>query len=282
MKTRGIKKLFPAQEMLEGAGVVVKRSLSGASVAETDPFLMLDELGSDDVQKYEKGFPFHPHRGIQTVTYMKRGSVVHEDSLGNCGVIEDGDVQWMTAGSGIIHQEMPRPYKGTSQGFQLWINLPHEKKMTDPKYRGITKEHIPEIRTDDAVLRVIAGKYGDKTGPVTDSATPVAYFDVALQSEKTFSYDIQNTFNAILYVYEGTITIGDDKKEINARTAVLLTEGDNISVHAKEDAQFLLFAGEPLHEPIAWHGPIVMNTEMELLEALEAYRNGTFVKGRPS
>lgn len=279
MKNRNVKKIFPATLTLEGAGVHLKRAFGYPQVPEFDPFLLLDHFGSDNPDDYLKGFPWHPHRGIETVTYMIEGEVAHEDSIGNKGVIKNGDVQWMTAGSGIIHQEMPQRYDGTSKGFQLWVNLPREHKMMDPRYRGITKNEIPEVKTDNANVKVLAGEFENTKGPVTDIVVPVIYFDVALHAKKTFTYTIPAHYTVFLYIFEAKVAIGDDEKEIGECITALTNDGDTILVSAKENARFLFIAGEPIKEPIAWYGPIVMNSEEELKTAFEEYQNGTFVKG---
>ncbi|MCH7598071.1 pirin family protein [Patescibacteria group bacterium] len=279
MNVRKIKKLFPAKPTLEGAGVRLHRGFGYEEVPLFDPFLLLDDFGSSDPQDYLPGFPWHPHRGIETVTYMIRGRVEHEDSLGNKGVIADGDVQWMTAGSGIIHQEMPQQYRGTSKGFQLWINLPRAKKMMPPRYRGILSKDIPTVERENADVKVIAGNYQGTAGPVADLAVHSVYLDVALRARQTFSCEVPSHHTVFLYVFEGSIVIGDDEV-IHESIVVLTLEGSTVSVNTRnEGARFLLIGGEPLGEPVAWRGPIVMNTDEELERAFEEYRNGTFVRG---
>lgn len=277
MDTRGvqmrtIQTIIASKPTLEGAGVRLKRVFGSYEIPTFDPFLLLDHFGSDNPDDYIKGFPWHPHRGIETVTYMMRGEVEHGDSIGNTGVIRSGDIQWMTAGSGIIHQEMPQPYKGTMMGFQLWVNLPRNRKMTEPRYRGLTRKDLVTVQKDDADITVIAGQMNDKKGPVRNLFVDVEYFDVHLAGD--FTYGTKKR-TAVLYVYEGSVTIGG--AEVSSNHGALLTEKGDIAVQG--NAKFLLVAGDPLHEPIAWGGPIVMNTQDELAKAFQELDQGTFIKG---
>jgi hypothetical protein len=269
---RSIKKIITSKPTLEGAGVRLRRIFGSDEIPAFDPFLLLDHFGSDNPDDYIKGFPWHPHRGIETVTCMIRGEVAHGDSIGNTGVIRSGDIQWMTAGSGIIHQEMPQPYKGTMTGFQLWVNLPRNRKMTEPRYRGLTKKDMVTVQKDDAEINIIAGQMSDKRGPVRDLFVDVEYFDVHLAGD--FTYGTKKR-TAVLYVYEGSVTIGGT--EVSSNHGSLLTEKGDIAVQG--NAKFLLVAGDPLHEPIAWGGPIVMNTQDELAKAFQELDQGTFIKG---
>ena len=277
---RKVKKLLERQLTIEGAGVKLKRVLGNDENSTLDPFLLLDHFGSDDPKDYIKGFPWHPHRGMETVTYMWTGEVEHGDSMGNKGVIKSGDVQWMTAGSGIIHQEMPKKYNGLMQGFQLWVNLPAKKKMTDPKYRGIEKQLIPIFQKDGAKIKVIAGKVNGTKGPVQDLAIDIEYFDIELTAGKTFEHATPKNYTVFAYVVEGSIEILG-KQAMQGQCAVL-GDGDLVKITSCNDSRFLFISGEPLNEPVAWRGPIVMNTEEELDTAFEELEAGTFIKSSVS
>ncbi len=261
---------------LEGAGVKLRRVLGNDDSSTLDPFLLLDHFGSDNPQDYIKGFPWHPHRGMETVTYMWTGEVEHGDSMGNKGVIKSGDIQWMTAGSGIIHQEMPQKYDGLMQGFQLWVNLPAKKKMIDPKYRGIVKDQIPTVQKDGIKIRVIAGKIDGTQGPVCDLAINIEYFDVELASGKTFEHATAKKDTVFAYVVEGFVEV--QGKTIAHGQCAVFGEGDFAKISSKKRSRFLFVSGEPLNEPVAWRGPIVMNTEEELDRAFEELEQGTFIK----
>jgi redox-sensitive bicupin YhaK (pirin superfamily) len=241
-----------------------------------DPFLLLDHFGSENPEDYVKGFPWHPHRGIETVTYMLNGEVEHGDSMGNSGVIKSGDLQWMTAGSGIIHQEMPRRHDGLMQGFQLWVNLPAKKKMIPPRYRGITKDQIPTLEKEGTKIKVIAGSIDNTEGPVQDLAVDVEYFDIELKAGKTLEHPTKKGRNAFAYVIHGSANSQDTQIEPERRA--LLNDGDTVRMTTQEGAHFLLITGEPLKEPIAWGGPIVMNTREQLNKAFQELDEGTFVK----
>ena len=264
------------QQTLEGAGVKVKRVLGNDQDSTLDPFLLLDHFGSDNPEDYIKGFPWHPHRGMETVTYMWTGEVEHSDNMGNKGTIKSGDVQWMTAGSGIIHQEMPKKYHGLMQGFQLWVNLPAKKKMSDPKYRGIEKEQIPTIEKDGVTVKVIAGKVDGILGPVRDLATDIEYFDVTLAAGKTFEHTTPKNYTVFAYVVEGSIDV-QDKEMLQGQCAVF-GKGDIAKISSKNGGRILFVLSEPLNEHVAWRGPIVMNTEEELEQAFEELEEGTFIK----
>jgi quercetin 2,3-dioxygenase len=241
-----------------------------------DPFLLLDHFGSDKAQDYIKGFPWHPHRGMETVTYMWTGEVEHGDSMGNKGVIQSGDVQWMTAGSGIIHQEMPKKYEGLMQGFQLWVNLPAKKKMVDPKYRGITKNQIPETQKEGAKIKVIAGKVNQTQGPVQDLEIAIEYFDVTLPPGKMFEHATAKKDTVFAYVVEGEVEV--QNRTVMQGQCVVFGEGEAVKICSEKGSRFLFVSGEPLNEPVAWRGPIVMNTEEELETAFEELDLGTFIK----
>jgi redox-sensitive bicupin YhaK (pirin superfamily) len=302
MTTRTIKKLLSATPTLEGAGVHLKRVFGFHQVRELDPFLLLDDFHSRNPADYRSGFPWHPHRGIETITYVLHGKVEHGDSLGNKGVIREGDVQWMTAGSGIIHQEMPEGDDGgLLWGFQLWANLPGSHKMMDPRYREVKASQIPVIRLGGgAEVRVIAGKVNGVTGPVQDIVTEPEYLDVTVPPGKTFVHSVERGHTVLAYVIEGNGWFDPDRDPFAyeaggaqyfefEREALIMPEhlplygnGDEIRIDAGENGvRFLLFAGKPFREPVAWYGPIVMNTREELRIAFEEFRNGTFIKFHP-
>ena len=273
---RKVEKILGSQLTLEGAGVRLKRVLGNDENSTLDPFLLLDHFGSDNPQDYIKGFPWHGHRGMETVTYMWTGEVEHGDSMGNKGVIKSGDVQWMTAGSGIIHQEMPRKYNGLMQGFQLWVNLPAKKKMTAPKYRGIEKQQIPIFLKDGAKIKVLSGKINGTKGPVQDLAIDIEYFDIELAAGKTFEHATHEIHTVFVYVVEGSIEILG-KTVLQGQCAVF-GKGNLVKITSCSKSRFLFISGEPLNEPVAWRGPIVMNTEEELNKAFEELESGTFIK----
>jgi quercetin 2,3-dioxygenase len=277
---RQILKILKSHQTLEGAGVKLKRVLGNDKGSTLDPFLLLDHFGSDNPEDYIKGIPWHPHRGMETVTYMWTGEVEHGDSMGNKGVIKSGDVQWMTAGSGIIHQEMPINYKGLMQGFQLWVNLPAKKKMVDPKYRGILKEHIPRVQKDGINIKIIAGKTDEIQGPVRDLAIDIEYFDVELDSGKTFEHKTAKKDTVFAYVVEGSVEV--QGKTIPKGQCLVFGEGNFVRIGTKNGSRFIYVSGEPLNEPVAWRGPIVMNTEEELETAFKELENGSFIKTESS
>lgn len=261
--------LFRAYQKMEGAGVLLRRVF--ANDDSTDPFLLLDHFGSDNPADYIKGFPWHPHRGIETVTYMLDGIVEHGDSMGNKGAINSGDIQWMTAGSGIIHQEMPRTTK-KMEGFQLWVNLPRKSKMIEPRYRGITRKDVPVVKSVDAYVRVISGTYGQKKGPVKDLVVDVEYLDV--DQKKGFRYKPKKGYKTMCYAYKGAGTF--NSQAIKEGAMILF---DSVpEIEAKGKVRFILASGKPLHEPIAWAGPIVMNTDEELRTAFRELDEGNFIK----
>jgi redox-sensitive bicupin YhaK (pirin superfamily) len=263
---------------IEGAGVVLTRVFGNYHAEQMDPFLLLDNFGSADPADYIAGFPWHPHRGIETVTYMLAGDVEHGDSLGNRGSIGSGDVQWMTAGSGIVHQEMPQPYDGTMRGFQLWVNLSARDKMMNPRYRGILADQIPEVKVAGATIKVVAGEIGGTRGPVRDLVIDASYFDVEVQPGSLVELPEVGENTVFAYVFEGSVFFGESHSPVDSGTLVLFEKGDSV-LFATGDAaaRFLLVSGKPLGEPIAWRGPIVMNTEKELEQAFREYREGTFL-----
>ena len=247
-----------------------------------DPFLLLDHFGSDNPADYRKGFPWHPHRGIETITYVLRGDVEHQDSLGNKGVISSGDVQWMTAGSGIIHQEMPRGDQGGSMwGFQLWANLPASHKMMDPRYRDVKSGEIPEVSTDGgAKIKIIAGTTAGTRGPAQEIIIDPDYLDVTVPAGSLFVHPTSPGYTVFAFVFLGTAYFEAQKKSLVASDhLVLFDDGDHITVTTEDEpVRFLLISGKPIREPVAWYGPIVMNTEEELRTAFEEFQNGTFIK----
>jgi redox-sensitive bicupin YhaK (pirin superfamily) len=283
-KPREVKRIVEPQIVLEGAGVRLKRSIATRTLDYLDPFLLFDHFGSDDPSDYIAGFPMHPHRGIETVTYMMAGAVNHRDSLGNKGTIGPGDVQWMTAGRGILHEEMPQGLDGRMGGFQLWVNLPARLKMTLPRYQEITSPQIPEIHREDGVqIRVIAGQTNDVRGAVTEIAADPIYLDVAIPAGGVFAQPIERGHTAFAYLFVGEgifgITGSGGGQVVSHPRLVVLTDGDYVEVGALDQSvRLLLISGKPLHEPIARYGPFVMNTRDEIEQALRDLRNGTFVQ----
>ena len=280
-KTRAIKTIFKSQPTIEGAGVRLKRVFGYRETELMDPFLLLDHFGSDNPDDYMKGFPWHPHRGIETITYMIEGKVKHEDSLGNSGSIERGDVQWMTAGSGIIHQEMPHESDGHMMGFQLWANLPMSNKMMLPRYQDINAKDIPEVVTESgAKVRIICGKLDGTCGPVSKIVTNPEYMDVIIPPGKTFTHEVKEGHTVFAYVFEGSGYFDENKEKlIEPDYLVLFGDGEQIVAMASDkQLRFLLVSGKPINESIAWYGPIVMNTREELELAFQEYRDGTFIK----
>jgi len=282
MTTRKIKQLTTSVPTLEGAGVHLHRAFSKDEVELFDPFLLFDDFRSATPEEYLKGFPWHPHRGIETITYVLEGDVAHGDSLGHKGDITSGDVQWMTAGSGIIHQEMPKGSKeGRMEGFQLWANLPSDDKMMSPRYRDITASQIPTVQLHNGTeVKVICGRLGDLSGPVTDVKIEPEYLDVSIPANEVFAHPVPNDHTVFAYVFEGDGRFdGESNREAGNRSLILFGPGDQILVTAgREGVRFLLVSGKPLREPIAWGGPIVMNTREELERAFADLRDGTFIK----
>jgi redox-sensitive bicupin YhaK (pirin superfamily) len=283
MNTRSIQRQWTSVETTEGAGVTLHRAIGLGRPEELDPFLLLDDFRSDTPADYVAGFPWHPHRGMETITYVLRGEVHHGDSLGNRGVTGPGDVQWMTGGSGIIHQEMPRGDRdGAIHGFQLWANLPASHKMMKPRYRGVFDRDIPRVHEASGVeVRVIAGALGDVAGPVQDVVTRPQYFHVSMPAHATFVHAIPRGHTAFAYVIGGRGTLAPGAESSANRSLVHFTDGDQVSVRAGDGGlAFLLVSGQPIGEPIAWQGPIVMNTPEEIELAFEELDRGTFIKDR--
>lgn len=279
-----LQHIIQGQATSDGAGVKIKRSLGQTQRLRFDPFLMLDEFGSESATDYLAGFPSHPHRGFETVTYMLEGHMLHEDHMGNKGHLRSGDVQWMTTGRGIIHSEMPQQDQGLMRGFQLWLNLPAAEKMKPAAYKDIPSSEIPVATLNNGgCIKVIAntavvdGKV--IAGPIQGLTTDPIYWDIHLPLNADFAHAIPATHNTFLYVYEGEIAIGDDQRKLTAGNAGLLATGDEILVRALvEDTRFILLAGKPLHEPIAQYGPFVMNTQEEIEQAIQDYRSGALTE----
>jgi redox-sensitive bicupin YhaK (pirin superfamily) len=300
-KPRTISKVFRSKPVTEGAGVRLKRAFGFSELPLFDPFLLLDDFRSGDSEDYRKGFPWHPHRGIETITYMLEGQVEHGDSLGNSGVIRPGGLQWMTAGSGIIHQEMPEGDRHKRMGgFQLWANLPASQKMTRPRYRDITDSQVPKLKLDSGVtISLFSGRISETVGPVDDIAIDPEYLDVTVPPSTSFTHPVKRGHTVLAYVIGGRgifchadEPFSHDTEGVNYfdmepapyqdnEILILFSDGDSVTISTENDpVRFLLISGKPLNEPVAWYGPIVMNTREELRTAFEEYQNGTFIKER--
>ena len=279
MKERTVQDVITPTPVSDGAGVRLKRSIATERLDHLDPFFLFDHFGSENPDDYIAGFPLHPHRGIETITYMLDGSVAHRDSLGNAGVIGAGDVQWMTAGSGILHEEMPKAGPQRLDGFQVWVNLPAKLKMTRPRYQDVASTRIPEVaRPDGARVRVVAGEVDDVEGAVKEIFAGPTYLDVALPTGGSFEQPVPQGHTALVYVFQGTVTVGGSAPVASPRLAIL-TDGDVVRIRAADGpARFLLLSAQPLDEPYARWGPFVMNTEEEVRQALKELREGTFIK----
>ena len=301
MSLRPVKKIIDPKPTIEGAGVKLQRAFGFGQTTDFDPFLLLDDFRNDNPSDYLAGFPWHPHRGIETITYVLAGSVEHGDSLGNQGKMTAGDVQWMTAGSGILHQEMPKgDSQGRMHGFQLWANLPASLKMTNPRYQDVPSRAIPEVTDDDGTtVRVICGEFWGKKGPIEGVAADPSYLDVFVPAGKRKQLKIETTRNAFAYVFAGSGNFRDasdpravltDKVvdpdappvyDAKNHSLVVFDRGDEISVQAGDAGiRFLLVSGKPIEEPVAWYGPIVMNTQDQLRQAVAELKSGTFIKRR--
>jgi redox-sensitive bicupin YhaK (pirin superfamily) len=300
MSIRPVKRTAQSTPTLEGAGVKLHRAFGFGTTDEFDPFLLFDDFRNDNPAEYLKGFPWHPHRGIETITYVLAGTVEHGDSLGNKGLMGAGDVQWMTAGSGILHQEMPKgDAQGRMHGFQLWANLPSHLKMTAPRYQDVPSKEIPEIVDDDGTrVRVITGEFWGKTGPVEGVAADPRYLDVFVPPGKRKTLPVEVDRHAFAYVFDGSGTFGGAsqpfgvltekntpagetliREQTGNRSLVVFDRGDEVTVQAGDNGiRFLLVSGKPIEEPVAWYGPIVMNTKAELQQAVAELQNGTFIK----
>jgi redox-sensitive bicupin YhaK (pirin superfamily) len=299
MSIRAVKRISQSQPTMEGAGVHLRRAFGFGKTSDFDPFLLLDDFRNDNPEEYLAGFPWHPHRGIETITYVLAGTVDHGDSLGNRGSLGAGDVQWMTAGSGILHQEMPKgDPKGRMHGFQLWANLPASHKMTAPRYQDVVARDIPEVTDDDgSIARVICGEFWGKKGPVEGVAADPRYLDIFVPPGKKKRLAVETSRHAFAYVFAGSGTFRDASEpqavktdhvgsnagttadEVGNRSLILFDRGDEVVVQAGDEGiRFLLVSGKPLEEPVAWYGPIVMNTQEQLQQAYAELRNGTFIK----
>ena len=299
MSIRPVKHVSQSKPTIEGAGVHLRRAFGFGNTTDFDPFLLFDDFRNDNPNEYLAGFPWHPHRGIETITYVLSGQVDHGDSLGNSGTLGSGDVQWMTAGSGILHQEMPRgDDRGRMHGFQLWANLPASMKMTAPRYQDVAGRDIPEAVEDDGTrVRVVCGSFWGKKGPVEGIAADPRYLDIWVPPGKRRTLPVETTRHAFAYIFEGSGTFRDASEpravrtdgvgplestrfdEVGNRSLVLFDRGDEVVVQAGEHGiRFLLVSGKPLEEPVAWYGPIVMNTQQELRQAVTELNNGTFIK----
>jgi quercetin 2,3-dioxygenase len=300
MSIRPVKQIITSKPTIEGAGVKLRRAFGFGETSEFDPFLLLDDFRNDRPDDYRAGFPWHPHRGIETITYVLAGSVEHGDSLGNRGNLESGDVQWMTAGSGILHQEMPQgDAAGRMHGFQLWANLPSSLKMTAPRYQDVKAAQIPEIVDDDGSrVRVVCGDFWGRRGPIEGVAADPRYLDVCVPPNRRKILPVELERHAFAYVFEGSGTFRDSsqpfgvltertdsaagplvREQTGNRSLVLFDRGDEVSVQAGEEGiRFLLVSGKPIEEPVAWYGPIVMNTKAELQQAFDELRAGTFIR----
>ncbi len=273
-RVREVAERVDGQPTVEGAGVRLHRMLGSRALSMLDPFLLLDQIHSDNREDYIRGFPSHPHRGFETVTYMLEGTMVHRDSLGNHGRLGPGSAQWMTAGHGIVHSEMPEDERGLLWGFQLWVNLPAKKKLTPPRYQDIAPAAVVELAIEDAHVRLVAGEAGGRRGPVEGIATDPLMLDVAVPRGGRFSHPVAFTHNAFALVFDGAIALGSARTLVRAGQLAVLGPGDTVTARADDGGRMLLLAGEPLGEPVARYGPFVMNTQAELEQAFEDYRSG--------
>ena len=279
MKQIEVSKIIDPTPTFDGAGVKLKRSIGTPLIDYLDPFLMLDEFGSENKDDYIGGFPPHPHRGIETVTYMLHGEFEHEDSTGAKGKMSSGDVQWMKTGGGIIHSEMPAMSEGKLHGFQLWVNMPAKLKMSKPEYIYINAKQMQIHKDTEKKIKIIAGKFNGIEGPVKGHNVEPVYFDVELEKDKIFKFDLALTHNSFVYLIEGEIKIGDKNHDkVNGSTLIILAKGEKLKVKAVTKSKFLLISGKPIGEPIARGGPFVMNTKEEILKAVEDYQSGNFVQ----
>jgi len=274
-----VEKIIEPIATSDGAGVKLKRSIGTHLINYHDPFLMLDEFGSENKNDYIGGFPPHPHRGIETVTYMLSGEFEHEDSTGAKGRMSSGDVQWMKTGRGIIHSEMPAMTEGKLHGFQLWINMPAKLKMNKPEYIYIDAKEMQIHKDDEKKIKVIAGKFDGAEGPIKGHNVEPVYFDIELEKEKEFNFELPSTHNSLIYLIDGKIKVGEKNHDaVKDSTLIILTKGEKLKVSSLTKAKFLLISGKPIGETIARGGPFVMNTKTEILQAVQDYHNGTFVK----
>jgi len=300
MSIRPVKQIITSKPTIEGAGVKLRRAFGFGETEATDPFLLLDDFRNDRPEDYRAGFPWHPHRGIETITYVLAGEVDHGDSLGNKGTLGAGDVQWMTAGSGIMHQEMPRgDNQGRMHGFQLWANLPRSLKMTAPRYQDVKAKDVPEVIDDDGTkVRVVTGEFWGKKGPVEGVAADPRYLDISVPPGKKKTFKVEVDRHAFAYIFAGSGAFASASKPFGVltekqvggeeimlreqtgnRSLIVFDRGDEVTVQAGEEGiRFLLVSGKPIEEPVAWYGPIVMNTQAELQQAVRELQSGTFIK----
>ncbi len=278
MQTRQVVRIVRGKAASDGAGVRLTRVIGGDTLPDLDPFLLLDEFGSDKAGDYLAGFPDHPHRGFETVTYMLAGRMRHRDNQGNSGLLTAGSVQWMTAGRGIVHSEMPEQDNGLMKGFQLWVNLPAADKMTAPRYQDIAPDRIPVVNAGDgAAVRVIAGRYRETVGPVQGIATAPVYLDVHLSADTRFEAALPEGHNAFVYAYEGLVRVGDDEKELVRGDLAILGKGQSVTAAtASAPARIVVVAGRPLNEPVVRYGPFVMNTQAEIRQAIADFNAKRF------
>ena len=281
MKLRTVKQIINARAVTEGAGVTVHRTIGTSALKNLDPFLMLDLFGTDNPDEYIAGFPDHPHRGFNTFTYMLEGHMEHRDSMGNQGNLTTGGAQWMRAGSGVIHSEMPKQTSGLMQGFQLWINLPAEKKMSAPAYQDFSADAFPVVDADDSHVKVLSGHFQNIKGPVDDVYTDMQFLDIQVDSDGVFKYELDTAYQAFIYIYNGNASLGDTV--LPRHTFAVLGDGEQLEVSAGVDgAQFILVAGKPIGEPVVQYGPFVMNTREEIDQAFADYRDGRLVREKAS
>ena len=279
MKQVEVSKIIEPIQTFDGAGVKLKRSIGTPLINYLDPFLMLDEFGSENKDDYIGGFPPHPHRGIETVTYMLNGEFEHEDSTGAKGKMSSGDVQWMKTGGGIIHSEMPAMSEGKLHGFQLWVNMPAKLKMSKPEYIYIDSKQMKVFKDSEKKLKIIAGKFNDVEGPVKGHNIEPIYFDVELEKDKIFNFNLSSTHNSFVYLIKGEIKIGNNHHDkVNSSNLIILTKGEKLKLKGITKSKFLLISGKPIGESIARGGPFVMNTKAEILQAVEDYHSGNFVQ----
>ena len=279
MSSIEIKKIVKSVETSDGAGVKLKRSIGTPEAEYIDPFLMLDEFGSENKDDYIAGFPPHPHRGIETVTYMLEGEFQHEDSIGSKGKMRSGDVQWMKTGRGIIHSEMPAMSGGKLLGFQLWINMPAKLKMNKPEYHYIKNNELGFYKDNEKIVKIIAGKFKNQKGPEKNHNVEPIFLHVVLNKNKEFNMDLPNGHNSFIYLLNGELKIGrKEHQKIKNSTLILLNNGSNLVVKSMERSEFLIIAGKPIGESIAWGWPFVMNTKEEIIQAVEDYKSGKFAK----
>lgn len=275
---RKVQQVHAPQPTSDGAGVKINRIIATRELDYLDPFLLLDHFGSDNANDYIAGFPMHPHRGIETVTYMLKGSVTHRDSMGNEGTIHTGDIQWMTAGGGIMHEEMPHASADGMAGFQLWVNLPAKLKMTKPRYQEVSAKNIPVVEKDGTKVLVIAGEVEGVAGAVSEIYAEPSYLDVTLDAQFSFTHAIPRGHTAFAYLFAGSATFDDSSNVIASPMLVVFGDGDVVQIKAgNETARFILVSGKPLHEPVARYGPFVMNTRAEIEQAIRDLQRGTFV-----